>query len=82
MGLNLKLEVEICKIVRRYLTEEQIEENFQKSFKEYYSSNNYSSYLEDLSKKKCREMVLSQIPKTEFTALQLVYIRQEWGIDI
>lgn len=82
-NLNIEMAAAICEVVRQYLTEAQIEENYQKVYKEVLSQGDvYDPFLMEVVTKRCRQMALSKIPKTAFSIGQLLFIRNEWGIDI
>lgn len=82
-GIDIKMEAAIGKIVRQYLSEEQIEENYQAVCREILP-NKYicDPNSREEATKKCREMALNQIPKEDFTTTQIIYMRKIWGISI
>lgn len=82
-GLNIEMNAAICNIVRQYLTEEQIEENYQKACKEVLPQGCvYDPFSMGKVVKRCRQMAFCKIPKTAFSPGQLLFIRNEWGIDV
>lgn len=81
-GINVKTEADISDIIRQYLSEEQIEENYQRASNKYFANAAYDNNAMGRVVKECREMALSQLPAGVFTVFQIMYIRKEWGIDI
>lgn len=80
---NLEMNASICKIIKQYLNEEEIEENYQKACKNILSKNViYDPVLMELVAKECKKMALMKIPKNVFTVGQILFIKNEWGIDL
>ncbi|MDD6571945.1 MAG: hypothetical protein PUF12_06080 [Thermoflexaceae bacterium] len=82
-SLNIEMNAVICNIVRQYLTQKQIEENYQKACKEVLPQGaDYDNFLMEKVVKRCRQMAFCKIPKTAFSKGQLLFIKNEWGIDV
>lgn len=80
---NLKTEVEICKIIRQHISEAQIDANYHEACRQILPDGcEYDEKLMEAVIRECRKMALNKIPKEEFTLLQIMYIRQRWGIDV
>lgn len=80
---EFKMNVSICKVAKMYLSDEQIERNYQDACKLILPKG--CVYDERLMKKvtlQCRKMMLSQIPQNALTLQQKIFIKKKWGIDI
>ena len=82
MSFSYKVEKSINAIIRRYLSDEQIEKNYQNAYKRCFPNGGYNKKGMDTVVKKCREMALDTIPLTEFTPSQVAYIHTVWKINI
>lgn len=81
--IDVKIETSICRIIRQHLSEKQIEENYQAACKKILPPG--CMYAHDLMENvtlECRKMALNKIPKRAFNMMQIIYIRNEWKIDI
>lgn len=76
------MEKALCKIVRKYLNDDQIEENYQIACKKYFPDGGCNLDQMDLAVQKCRKMALSKIPQKEFTSQQLLFIRKAWKVNV
>ena len=81
-GAYFEMEKVLCKIVRKYLNDDQIEENYQKACEKYYPEGNCGLNQMDLVVQECRKMALSKIPQKEFTPQQLLFIRKAWKVNV
>ncbi len=80
---DLEMNASICKIIRQNLSKDEIEENYQKACKNILPKNGiYNSFLMDLVTKECRKMALMKVPKNAFTVGQIIFIKNDWGIDL
>ena len=77
-----KTNADICRIVRKHLSEEEIEKNYQTACKKIFPDGIINT--DELNKvtKECRKMALRVIPKEAFNPVQKFYIRKHWGINI
>lgn len=82
-GIDIKMEASICRIIRKYLDEKQIDENYRTACALISSKGQIydPKFKMDEIVKECRKMALKQIPKEEFTKLQIIHIRQKWEIE-
>lgn len=75
--INIKTEIAICKIIRKYLSEKQINDNYLMACQKYSSTQIIN---QEKIVKECRIKALKQVPREEFTPFQIMYIRKVWEI--
>lgn len=81
-GAYFEMEKEICKIIRKHLNNDQIEENYQNAYNKHFPNGGYGSDQMDLVVQECRKAALSEIPQEEFTPQQLLFIRKAWKVNV
>lgn len=79
---NIKMNVSICKIIRQYLTDDEIEKIYQDACNKFLHGESHNPNLMERVTAECRNIALKQIPKSTFTVGQLLFIQKEWGIEV